>query len=121
MAIAQRLRIWNEEGQNFRNGQELGKLVRSDNGSETWTGLIFHDLRRSAVRNMVRRGIPKRVAMTISGHKTRAVFDRYNIVSESDLIEATRLLEKGRSPEFGHSFGHSDVEQDQSKQTQPTV
>src|SRR5262249_31477775 len=55
-------------------------------------GLLLHDLRRSAVRNLERASVSRSVAMKLTGHKTESVYRRYAIVAETDLREAGSKL-----------------------------
>jgi integrase len=71
----------------------LGSFVKKENGKKKYRGLIVHDLRRSCVRHLVQAGVGEKLAMQLTGHKTRNVFDRYNIVSDANLLEASQRQE----------------------------
>ena len=80
-----------------------------------YRGLIFHDLRRCAVRGLIRAGVGQKTAMSMTGHRTVNVFNRYAIIAPADKQEATRKLEisqeqerellRSQATEFGQSLG----------------
>jgi hypothetical protein len=93
---------------------KLGKWVEALRKDEKtkykrYVGLQLHDFRRSAVRNMTKRGVDQSVAIKISGHKTASVFRRYRIVDDQDLAEATCWIEAGRDPVLLKSDTQTDT------------
>lgn len=77
--------LFHEEGVPIRTFYKAWATATKAAGLE---GLLFHDLRRTAVRNLIRAKVDRKVAMQITGHKTEVVFNRYNITSEEDLSDA---------------------------------
>jgi integrase len=78
------------------------RLVRVGRFDKAWRTALtkaglpfrrFHDLRRTTARNLNRAGVPDRIAMQLMGHKTRAMYDRYNIVDEDDMREASAQMQ----------------------------
>lgn len=67
-------------------------------------GLIFHDLERTAARNLRTAGIAEGAIQKIGGRRTRSVSERYSIVTQSDVVDAKKMLESHRN---GHSLGRS--------------
>ncbi len=88
------------------DGDQIGRFDKSWSTACKKAGLegrIFHDFRRTGIRNMVRAGVPESVAMRISGHKTRSVFERYNIVNEDDLRKAAKNISEYHSASDAHN------------------
>ena len=81
-------------GEPWQDIRKMWNRARESSGLE---GLWVHDLRRSFVTSARKAGVAESVVMKMSGHKTRAVFDRYNIVSDEDLRAGIVRLEKSRT------------------------
>lgn len=118
-----KLCIQNKTAEDFAFTRPNGNPVRDFRG--TWAkarkaagvpGLLFHDLRRTAARNLRRAGVAEGVIMKIGGWRTRSVFERYAIVSQADISDAIHKLEL---PQDGHSFGHSEPVETELAESEP--
>jgi integrase len=104
--------------------REDGKPVRDFRGA--WAkacdaakvpGPLFHDLRRTAARNLRRAGVAEGVIMKIGGWKTRSVFERYAIVSQSDIRDAMAKLEAGQQRDNAEAAREQNSSEEQFGQS----
>jgi integrase len=72
-------------------------------------GLLFHDLRRTAARNLRAAGVPEEIIMRIAGWKTSSIFKRYAIVDKADVRAALQQLERAQQKQFDHTDGRSST------------
>ena len=103
-----------------RDGKQLKNCERSWRTACKAAGMaerLMHDFRRTAVRSFRRAGLADKVAMGLTGHKTRSVYDRYNIVDEQDLDNAANLLNSASESKtvkvtvkVGQNQGNSDFQ-----------
>lgn len=82
--------VFHHDGKQLKDFRRSWDTACKDAGH---AGLLVHDLRRSATRNLIRAGVSEKVAMGITGHKTRSTFDRYNITTSDDLRNAVAAVQ----------------------------
>jgi integrase len=107
----------NEPGSPMRTFYQSWKTAVENAG---FPDLLFHDLRRSAVRNMVEKiGMSEKRAMEISGHKTRSCFERYHIVSLADIQESGQKMDKWLKAQRSESSKAATVTSIKKRKTTP--
>ena len=96
--------------------EEIGKTKKGKPIMKITPLRIPHDFRRTAVRNLVRAGVHERLAMQMTGHKTRSIFERYNVTSGADLRDPAKKLSQFSENAHGHESGHDCTRSEQSLQ-----
>lgn len=87
-------KVWNQTCQDLGLGKYITEDPKTKKATQRYSGLHPHDFRRSAARNLIKEGVLEQIAMKITGHKTAAIFRRYNIQNLEDVKDA--LIQVGK-------------------------